>query len=367
MPAWILTALLPSLTLPCTMVHGDSGHLGRLYLEVSVQPSKYGRDEISEGKQKKHKKTPTPQKEKTPPCCSMPAAKSGQVNPCLWTSGHHSLSALEIPTGTEGSSGLIVLCLSWCEKLLFCVVLIFPWKVSVPPLLPLHCSKLHFYLLVECEGPYVAVSVTDPPSPPCFACTKSQRNIPVIRIASLLIPPWGHLFSPSAIWPHVPTCATCWKPRAPPDPQCCSLAAPVGTAELSSHQSITHVPLGPLRFANLSVELVIDKLRQSPFFTFYPHPSFPSRAASLFLPQKLLLSCCWSRCSVPLQFWVGFWDGLAKSGEPPLWIRPISSLMFYSFVRLLFEYIWWEVTWWDRSKKSISKLAQVQRWCSNMN
>ena len=38
--------------------------------------------------------------------------------------------------------------------------------------------------------------------------------------------------------------------------------------------------------------------------------------------------------------------------------------MFYSFVRLLFKYIWWEVTWWDRSKKSVSKLPQLKPWCS---
>lgn len=44
---------------------------------------------------------------------------------------------------------------------------------------------------------------------------------------------------------------------------------------------------------------------------------------------------------------------LPKCGETPPWIRPISSLMLYSFVWLLFKYNWWEVTWWDRSQKPV--------------
>lgn len=39
--------------------------------------------------------------------------------------------------------------------------------------------------------------------------------------------------------------------------------------------------------------------------------------------------------------------------------------MFYSFVQLLFQYIWWEVTWWDRSKKVNIKTSPAKKpWCS---
>ena len=86
----------------------------------------------------------------------------------------------------------------------------------------------------------------------------------------------------------------------------CSLPPPAETAELSSNQSVIYVPPGPPHIANLFAELVIDKLRPSPFFPLHSHSSFPARAASLFLhhsSQKSLSSCCWSLHSVFLHFW----------------------------------------------------------------
>lgn len=52
----------------------------------------------------------------------------------------------------------------------------------------------------------------------------------------------------------------------PAQPAVPSSASPAGTAELSSNQCIIYLPLGPPHFANLFIELVIDKLRSSPFF-----------------------------------------------------------------------------------------------------
>lgn len=154
-------------------------------------------------------------------------------------------------------------------------MLVFLGKVSVPPapLLVKDASLPSGRKLVKHKGPYHCSTLTTH-----VRILQELEKHPSYLNSCTFDPFSGHLFSQIIPGTH----------RFPllKAPQPCltrSLASPSATAELSSNQSIIYLPLGFPHFANLFFELVTDKLRLSPSFPFHLHPSFPSRAASLFL------------------------------------------------------------------------------------
>lgn len=107
-----------------------------------------------------------------------------------------------------------------------------------------------------------------------------------------------------------PTCALAGSPTP--------LHDPAGPAELSSSQNFISVPPGLPHLVTLFIASGIDKLRQSPSFSFHLHPSFPSRAASLLLHHR---NCSAPTLGLCIQFFciseAEFGVELPKSEETP--------------------------------------------------
>lgn len=201
-----------------------------------------------------------------------------------WSPGHGeklgpiSSGPLEIPTGTVGSwIWEFSASLDVVRKLLYCACLPREGVSAIPPA-PLLFKDAFLpsgRKLIKHKGPYHCSTLTtlicilqEPEKHPSYpnSCTSDPFSK-----ASLFF---------SQIIPGTHRC-----PLLKAQQPCLtrSLASPSATAELSSNQSIIYLPLGFPHFANLFFELVTDKLRLPPSFPFHLHPSFPSRAASLFL------------------------------------------------------------------------------------
>lgn len=178
---------------------------------------------------------------------------------------------------------------------------VFLGKVSVPSLLPLQCPKMPFHPQTESINKRVCHGSTH--TPVVWIYQEPEKYLSLLKSCTFDPPLRASLLLSSHPSP-APTCALL---RAQQPCQTCHGChlIPAGTAELTNSQSIISLPLSLPHLVDLFIALVIDKLRQSAFFSFHLHPSCPSRAVSLLLhhySQKLLCSYCWSLCSVFLHF-----------------------------------------------------------------